>query len=398
MSYLRAPSPLEFSYIATDSPDHSPLVNQLTVVGEGNIDCDRLQHALDQVMLANPGLNVRLKGRWGWRYWDSRGYRPRVMEIHAPEWHSETSEGAPCLGAPINLRTDPVCQVAKIHAANGTHLLFRLHHAVSDGRGTVHLMNEVFRVLRGEKPLGSTSTRTEWDIAMAQERPPRPVVEGNCLPILKGTLQPEKRGYQWYRFDWIGNKNKLAAKLLYAATIISRKNFGDGKILFRVPADLRRYMDEKEGLSVANCTGAIDMEINADTQINTIRTQMIRAMRQKEDISPFMENHKHARWMPRSAFLLQPKTLTECHRQQRYRMSGIVSYMGDVDKEMFSCDGFRPLSQFGVPIPLENRPLIITGGSCGDVTNIVVACPKAVATQSELKQFCAELATTLDGL
>lgn len=398
MSYLRQPSPLEFSYIATDEPDASPLVNQLTIVGEGDIDTARLQSALDQAIAANPGLNVRLKGLWGWRVWDGRGVRPTVQEIHAPHWQGDTSEGAPCYGAPINLRKDPVCQLIKIYTADKLYLLLRLHHAVTDGRGSIHLMNDVFRILRGEAPIGSTSTKTEWDIAMSQERPPRPVVEGDCLPILKGTLRPEVRGYHWYRFDWKGNKNKLAAKLLFAASTLARKHHGDGKVLFRVPADLRRYMAPEEGVSVANCTGAIDLDISPDADVNAIRSQLIRAMRQKEDISPFSENMKIARWLPRSVFNAKPEQLKQTHEKQRYRMSGIVSFMGDVNMDMFACDSFTPVSQFGVPIPFENRPLIITGGSYGDVTNLVVACPRAVATMDELKEFAGELAASLEAL
>lgn len=398
MTYLRQPSPLEFSYIATDEPHASPLVNQLTIVGEGDIDTARLQSALDQAIAANPGLGVRLRGMWGWRVWDSNGARPRVQEVHAPDWQGNTSEDAPCYGAPVNLRKDPVCQLIKIRTTDKLYLLFRLHHAVTDGRGTIHLMNDVFRILRGEAPIGSTSTKTEWDIAMSQERPPRPVVEGDCLPIIKGTLRADVRGYHWYRFDWKGNKNKLAAKLLFAAGVLARKHHGEGKVLFRVPADLRRYMAPEEGISVANCSGAIDMEIPTDADVNSIRSQLVRAMRNKEDISPFAENMKIARWLPRSVFLPKPQQLQQTHASQRYRMSGIVSFMGDVNMDMFACEGFTPVSQFGVPIPFENRPLIITGGTYGDVTNLVVACPRAVATMDELKAFAGELAQTLDGL
>ena len=48
MSFYRTPSPLEFSYIATDTPEKSPLVNQFFVTGEGSIDPQKLQGALNE--------------------------------------------------------------------------------------------------------------------------------------------------------------------------------------------------------------------------------------------------------------------------------------------------------------------------------------------------------------
>lgn len=398
MSFYRTPSPLEFSYIAADLPDYSPLVNQFFVVGEGDIEIGRLKSALQQATAANPGYQLQLRGHWGWRYWDDNGREPSVDEIHAPEWDSNTSLHAPCLGEPISVVSDPLCQITKIHAKNGLHLLFRTHHAITDGRGTVQLMNETFRILRGDPPLGSTSRSTEWDVAMSHQRPPRPVTEGGCLPVVKGTVQPDNKGYQWARFDWKGDKNKLAAKLIFSVSQIARNNFGEGKILIRIPADLRRYLPENEGLSVANCSGAIDMEIPADVKLNGIRSQIIKAMRQKEDLSPFLDNHKYAKWLPKSMFRQHPDSLRKLHQEQRYRMTGIISYMGEVNNDDFRCDTFTPTSQFGVPIPFENRPLFIAACSYNDVTNIIVGCPQAAATLDELRQFNTQLTQQLDAL
>jgi NRPS condensation-like uncharacterized protein len=398
MSFYRKPSPLEFSYIAADLPNYSPLVNQFFVVGEGSIDTERLQQALNKAVIVNPGIHLKLKGFWGARYWDDHAIAPSVSEVSAPHWNSENSINAPCLGDAIDLRNDTPCKVFIIHAANGTHILFRTHHAITDGRGTVHLMSDVFRILRGEAPLGSTSKLTEWDIAMREERPPGNEFKDDCLPVIKGTVDPNTTGYQWCRFNWNGDKNKFAAKILYACALISRKNFGEGKVLFRIPADLRRYIKEDEGFTIANCSGAIDLEIKEDAKLNELRTQIVRAMRQKMDLAPFTDKQKYAKWLPKSMFRLHPESLKNMHQAMRYKMSGIVSYMGEVDNEMFRCEGFKPTSQFGIPIPFENRPLFVAACSYNDTTNIIIGCPKAVASMPEMESFCQELSNTLDTL
>lgn len=398
MSFYRTPSPLEFTYIAADLPDYSPLVNQFFVIGDGDIDTAQLRAALAQAVAANPGFKIRLKGIWGWRSWDDQGLDPCVEEVDAMNWDSTTSENAPCLGKPIDLRNTPPCQISKIRTPTGTHILFRTHHAITDGRGTVHLMNEVFRILRGETPLGSNSRLTEWDVAMREERPESTIVEDNCLPVIKGTVRPEDTGYQWCRFDWAGDKNKFAAKITYATARLARQHFGEGKVIFRIPADLRRYMKEEEGFTVANCSGAIDLQIDATTKLNEIRSQIIRAMRQKQDIAPFQEKYKYVKWLPKSLFRVHPNSLVKMHQEQRYRMSGVISYMGEVNNDLFSCEGFKPTSQFGIPIPFENRPLYVAACTYNNITNIIIGCPKAVCTMTELRTFCQQLSGELDAL
>ncbi|MDY6921998.1 MAG: hypothetical protein SV765_17500 [Pseudomonadota bacterium] len=398
MSFFRTPSPLEFTYIAADLPHYSPLVNQFFLVGEGDIDEELLHQAMCQAVQANPGIGLRLRGYWGWRYWDSNAPQPSLGTIDASDWSGQSSEGAPCLGAPIDLRREPAFQVTKIRTRKHIYLLFRTHHAVSDGRGTVHLLNDVFRALRNEPLVGSASRITEWDIAMREQRPERTVTEHNCLPVIQGTVNEAMAGCQWYRFDWHGDKNKFAAKIIYACAQLAWQHFGDGKVFFRIPADLRRYMEPDEGFTVANCTGALDMEIEPDASLNNIRTQIVRAMRNRTDLSPFQENHKYVKWLPKAMFRLHPETLRRMHREKRYRMSGIISYVGDVDINQFAVEGFRPVSQFGVPIPFENRPLFVGASTFNNLTHIIVGAPRAACSMAELKAFCGELSGALDAL
>lgn len=398
MSFYRTPSPLEFTYIGSDLPDTSPMVNQFFVHGSGHIDRQKMQEALVQAAQANPGMHLRLKGFWGWRHWDDSGALPVVEEIDAPHWDGMCSDNCPRLGERFDLRKDPLCKVSMIRAAGDLFILFRTHHAISDGKGTVHFMHEVFRILRGEKPLGSVSKLTEWDIAMREERPPRPIVEGDSLPVLKCQTYPEQRGCRWQRFYWDGDQNRFTAKLIHVLAQVARENHGEGKVLFRIPADLRRYMTEAEGFSIANCTGALDMEITPETTLNNIRSQIVKSMRQKEDLSPFKEDQKIARWLPDSLFRLSAESLQKLHTAGRYRMTGVISYMGDVGEELFRCEGFTPKSLFGAPIALENRPIFVGATTQNNITNIFVGVPKALASAEDLKAFCDVLAVRLHGV
>lgn len=396
MSFFRTPSPLEFSYIGMDTPSTgSVMVNQFLSQGQGSIDRAKLEDALRQAADANPGIRLRLRGFWGWRYWDDAGTNPVVEEINAPEWDGMSSEHCPRIGEYIDLRKDSLVQASIIYTRNDVYLLFRTHHAITDGRGTVHFLADAFRIMRGEKPLGSTSKLTEWDIAMREERPPRPVIEGNCLPVTNFPVNPTARGCRWQRFVWNGDKNKLTAKIMFALAQLAWETHGDGKILIRIPADLRRYLKDEEGFTVANCSGALDFEMKPDQTLNQIRSQLVKAMRNKEDLSPFMESHKFARWMPPATFRVNPEILRKTHESGRYRMTAIVTNLGDVDLAPFTLDTYQPKELFGVPIAFENRPIYVGAASQGNNTGIMVGIPKALATQEQLQQFCDMLAQKL---
>lgn len=398
MSFYRTPSPLEFSYIGMDTPADSIMVNQFLAQGKGRIDRQKLENALRKATDVNPGMRTRLRGLWGWRYWDDQGAYPSVEEIDAPEWDGMSSEHCPRLGEYIDVRNDPLCQVSIINAKQDVYLLFRTHHAVTDGRGAVHFIKDAFRIMRGEEPIGSTSRLTEWDIARREERPPRPVVEGNCLRVTQFAANPEERGCRWQRFIWNGDKNKLAAKILYGLAQMAWANNGDGKVLLRLPSDLRRYMKDEEGFTIANCTGALDIELKPDTSLNQIRSQIIKSMRQKEDLSPFLDVHKYGRWVPASMFRVKPEILRTRHESGRYRMTGTVSYLGDVDLEPFTLDSYQPVTLFGVPIAFEANPMFVGAASQGDRTGIIVGIPRALATQQQLAQFCQEFSDKLHSL
>ncbi len=398
MSFYRTPSPTEFSYIGTDAPPSSIMVNQFLAQGAGSIDRARLEDAFRQAAKVNPGMQTRLRGFWGWRYWDDQGAAPIVEEIDAPEWDGMSSDHCPRLSDYIDVRKDPLCQASIIHAKQDVYLLIRTHHAVTDGRGAIHFIKDAFRIMRGEEPIGSTSKLTEWHIALREEHPPRPVVEGDCLRVTQYSINPEERGCRWQRFVWQGDKNKLAAKILFTVAQMARENNGDGKVLLRVPSDLRRYMKADEGMTIANCTGALDFELSPESTLNQIRSDIVKAMRQKEDLSPFMENHKYGRWVPPAMFRVNPEVIRRRHTSGRYRMTGTVSYLGDVDLSPFTLDSFKPIELFGVPIAFESKPIFVGASTQQDATGIIVGMPKALATKEQLDSFCNEFGERLHSL
>ncbi|MCG8315622.1 MAG: hypothetical protein MI976_20630 [Pseudomonadales bacterium] len=396
MSFYRKPSPLEVTYVGTDTEDYSPFVNQFIVEGEGHLDLDRWKKAVEKASLANPGSRLILKGFWGFKYWDDQGPLPLVTKVKT-DWDGSSSEGAPYLGGPINPRVGPNAQVILIDNEK-PRIIFRSHHAMTDGQGMIHWMMDIFRALKDEDLVGSKGTTSEGDIIEKIDYPPRQIVEGKCIPVAKPSQKPDERYCRWVRMSWQGKYTKLVPKLMLAMSRIAWRNNGDdGKIIFRIPSDLRRYDDKEAPFSMANAIGAIDLYVTKDSTVNSLQKEILGALRTKGDVSAFPKKAYILRWLPTSLYRFRPEVIKRCHENVSYRMTGIISHLGETDLENSSYDEFKITGTYGVPIPLENRSIFV-GFSINSSNGLdaVVSVPKALTTHEELIALCEEIKTELN--
>ena len=80
-------------------------------------------------------------------------------------------------------------------------------------------------------------------------------------------------------------------------------------------------------------------------------------------------------------------------------MTGIISFLGEMDMEDFSYEKFKGKCFYGIPIPLEDRSITIgLTLNSGNGLDAVVNVPNALATQDELEQLCDEIKAELSAL
>lgn len=393
MSFYRRISPLEVTYLGTDTPERSPFVNQFIIEGHINTDqpdIEQWRRAVIKAAEANPGIRLRLKGFWGFKYWDDNGPLPSVT-LKDSDWSGIGDEGCAFSGTPIDVRTDPVAEVILIKDTKHSEILriiYRTHHAACDGKATMHWIAEVFRALKGEPVLGSKGRYMDWDIIKTLEAPERTVREGNCLPVTPTAKDPQITGCHWMRFDVKGTFPRILPRLMIAIAEIARKNNDDpeGKILLRIPSDLRRYWKDQP-LSIANITGAIDLEIKPDDTPKTVHKAIIGQMRKQGDLSVFPKNTFMARWLPPKLFRFRPELYVTHHEKGRYRMTGVVSYPGDLDLNDYSYPGFIATRAYGVPIPFEDRGISAGFFTWQDNVCAILSVPCALANREQLREL-----------
>jgi hypothetical protein len=94
MAYFRYLSPIETTYLASDlAVDAASCAHQtieLLLEGKGSFDLDEWHRAVQLATQANPGARIRLRGAWGWRYWDDSGSPPRIKLIRS-DWDTQQS-------------------------------------------------------------------------------------------------------------------------------------------------------------------------------------------------------------------------------------------------------------------------------------------------------------------
>ena len=300
MAYYRSISPVEFIYLAAETPKESLFVNQFILEGKGDFVLEDWQHAVKEASLANPGIKLRLKGHWFWRYWDDDAPLPSV-KIIKNDWDGLNSENTAFMSAKIDPRVDPTAEVILIEGAKQL-VSFRSHHSVTDGIGHMHWIKDIFRVLNGDKPLGSVGKTNEYDIAARLGFKFAPKAPGFCLNATPNSKSPEIEGCRWTSFRWEGEHSKVLAKFLLAIANVARDEHGDGKVMYRIPADLRRYMGKDEDFSLTNVGGVFDLLVQAGDSVSVIQNNIFQAMRKNEDIEAIPKNAQYVKFLPKYLF------------------------------------------------------------------------------------------------
>lgn len=396
MSVYRTLSPVEVLYLMCNTDRHSPFINQFIVEGTGLLDPQQWQQAIHKAALANSTIRLQLKGFWGWRYWDDQGPLPKLQVIDACDWDAMNSAGADFLNKPMDPRKNPVAEVILLNT-NKPKIVFRTHHAITDGAGTLHWIEEIFRALRNEPLKGSVTAPTEWQLAQSMKIPKRVVKGGNSIPVLSENNNDVDLSYHWQRLKWHGNQSSIVAKIIIALATLAREQ-RQGRFFVRIPANVRRYSKQKE-FNMTNCSGIIDLEVTEQDTVQTIQSKIMTAMLKKQDLSFFASPLPHLfKWLPKIAFPMPVGALKRLHKKGRYLFSANLSNVGRINLEKLCYQDFTATDGFATPIALENRPICSVITQTSDSINATIGTPSALATPEQLHDFCQTFAKLLDQL
>lgn len=353
-----------------------PCVNQPMYEGTGTFVLKNWSEAVRSASDANRGSRIVLRGG---RWVDSR-ITPTVREVDGSRWDGMGSEGAPYLQTSFPVKTGPTCEVVLIQG-NPARVAFRSHHAIMDGRGTMTWAEDIFRVLRGEKPLGSEFTMTENDLLNVQWGKRKKTLPHTYIS-LTGKAEGADTGPLWKRRTIMGKYPQLLARVMLLTAREARRN-GEGNVRIGIPVDLRY---RREGLrSTSNLANAIYIDIAEDATVEQLAKEIDRRVTNLYDGEITWED-TIARYIP--VWLFEKGMRSEGSRNQksgRYRFSGFISNLGRVDVEKFSCNEFRAHTFYAVPLIAPMVPFMMTLSGASDRSELMINTPKNMAAGGRLE-------------
>ena len=365
-----------------------PYANQAVVEGTGSIDFELLKAAVETASEANPGSRLILKGSLRRSYWLDSGVCPRIRKISA-EWDGLGPDNAPFLCDPLPY-TGPTCEVIYLE---GTvpRIIFRSNHGVMDGIGTLTWMEDIFRVLRGENPIGTSSTLTEYQLvsSMSDKTMKMHPIE-NIAPT--GKAGKNIKGTTWRRLSFSGKYTKLLGRIGVAMARSAWK-YGEGAVRIGIPVDVRPRIP---GLrSTGNLSMAMYIEISKNSTTESVTYEILRQMYNKYDCI-CIEGGNYLDLVPLWLMALVIKLIIKIPlRTGRYNVSGVISNLGMIDMEKFYGGGFSADTIFFIPPRMDGLPSFIVLAGSKNGLEITVSVPHVLAGESRFERFLEDVGNAI---
>lgn len=355
--------------------------------GTGSLSQAELQQAVNTAAQFNPGVRVRLKSWLGWTRWVDSGESPKVHEIQAPSWNCFDERGAEFMDGSLEpLKGGAVCDLYLIPGKT-MRIVARALHAAMDARGLQHFVKDVFRVLRGEAPIGSDSTLTDLDVRRKhqddiKDQPPTM----HCMPILEPKVDPAAAlHYVWRRVIVERNISSMLPKMaLFLAQYAHKRS--DGEVGFTIPVDLRGLRADIH--TTANMTGYLRIKVEPQMTAKQIMQQINHGVKAHVDcIIPAI--YKWVPWMPLRLLVrdLRKNADKLLYSANAVLPSGGIVSMGMFKAEDYSCPKFQATTCIGIPGSVGKMNVVIMNHS--DHTEVVFSTPVAFNTSGQLDDMIA---------
>ncbi|MEY9964126.1 amino acid adenylation domain-containing protein [Streptacidiphilus sp. MAP12-16] len=362
--YSRAVSPMEWAFLGT-RPGHSLV--QHVVEGEGTLRADQLAAAVAVASEASPGTRLIREGQ----RWVDSGTAPVLRVLDGGSSYRELLH-SPALRTPLGATgatggTDATCEVLLVPGEPST-VVFRAFHGVTDGRGLLLWALDVFRVLRGEDPLGAASALNHHELVQQLHLPGGLPPTAPAAPLeWPSPLGPRSRasnGLLWRRRSVDGSHAAATAKV--AAALAGA--YGPGP--FFAAVDLRRH--DPDLRSTAMLAHGLRLDVRSGDGWQQVHQQMLTALAEHKELAMPV-----APWILRTPLplmrLANAGIERAATRKGRYSSQAYISHLGAIDLADLSTDDFQATTTYALGGTSPGGPPEIDLVESGGRTEITLA-------------------------
>jgi hypothetical protein len=363
------------------------------VEGRGSLPATVWQQAIDAAVRVNPGARLRLIGARQRARWQSDGQPPRLRMVSDSRWDGLSKVGSEFITAePLSLTAGPCCELIIAECGDYTRVIFRVLHAVMDGRGGLHFLHELFRFLRQEPLRGTNAgfggaelmhylgamcgapTKTKAETKTSFSR----------TVSLTGDPQGDETGETWKRISIHGAQRHIMARVAEAMAGFAQRDAAL-PMLFNIPVDLRRHVPELSATTAFTNNLAMRLhpgEGAADFKRNL--EEMLAARREVASNTVFSAIYGILKFLPFTWLdrLLSPNRKN--YRRPRRYNSSVISNLGRTSAGALACPGFQPDAFYFYS---EQESTYCTMSSLDDRIELIIGMPCVYASDGRLETF-----------
>ena len=262
--FRRPIAPSEWFFLG--HPDELAATVQVVVEGVGALDDEELREAVAVASSACPGSRLVPDGRT----WADSGVAPRVHVVDGRGLGAGGVLALPELQAPLAGPGKPRCEVVLVEG-DPVSVAFRADHAVMDAKGVLTWALDVFRVLRGEVPLGAPDPVSDRDVFADLPGTEELVTPGYTQPPVLDRCEPtDHTRIVFGRRSIQGSHPAMVAKL---ATLLTTE---DAPSVFYIPVNLRHH---RPGVrSTANFSSGFYLRVEAGEDAGSVHERLLREL------------------------------------------------------------------------------------------------------------------------
>ncbi|MGW5375422.1 peptide synthetase [Nocardia sp. NPDC003999] len=382
--FRRKITPTERLYFSTRQVT-PPFVMHIAVHGEGSLDPAAVQAAVDVASAAAPGTRLVRDGR----DWVDSGLAATVRVVPGWSLNYDALEHDAVLDSPIGPTPDRTTEVLLLTGAQTT-VLFRAFHGVMDGMGMRMWVDDVFRALRGQRPLGAPDPVADAELVARVGAAGRPTL---VLPTFQA---PSGRGRQDPAAPrWLLRHRTIEATgrgiVARVAAILAEES--ETKSRFMIPVDLRRH---DPGLrSTANLALPLFLDVAPGEDWETVRERMRVGLREKRELNE-LDNGKLSKFPDAVIRTALRGSNWLGARLNRNMVSATVSYMGACDLDEMAVPGWTPTSMRLLPQHSGAMPLLFAMVESRGKLELTVSCRNGAGIEPRLEALLDKITARLE--
>jgi hypothetical protein len=258
-----------------------------------------------------------------------------------------------------------------------------------DGRGMLTWIEDVFRILRGEKPIGSASGITDYELIQSISDKKKKLDYIDCIAPT-GKMINKSEGTSWKRITITGNHINVNGKI---SIVLARSawKYQEGRFRIAVPVDLRPRIG---GLrSTGNLSNAIYHEITKNSTSRSVSMNLYTQIKNKNDCINIDRGNSICMVPIRLIAVIFKIVWKISILRGLYTIPTCISNLGSLDMARFSGGGFKADTMYGIPLGNEGKPapaFVQVSGTSGKI-EICVGVPNMISDTIRLDRLMDDI-------